>query len=160
MRAGPGFGVMLHAESRCVSKTHALATPSLRLIWVMSAAVPSESASTAKLWFWLVISITPDARFFTGWFPPWCPNAILETSAPTASESSWWPRQMPKIGTAPTSSAMLDTAPTTALGSPGPFERNTPSGLLATMSAAGVVEGTTSTDPSVAKWRRIVDLMP
>ena len=31
-------------------------TPSFRLTWVTSARPASESAATAKLWFWLVIS--------------------------------------------------------------------------------------------------------
>ena len=36
---------------------------------------------------------------------------------------------MPKTGTSPTSARTVSAAPTTAAGSPGPFERKTPSGL-------------------------------
>ena len=42
----------------------------------------SDSVSTAKLWFWLVISTLPVSRFFTGWLPPRCPNFILKVRAP------------------------------------------------------------------------------
>jgi hypothetical protein len=35
-----------------------------------STCSPSEEASTAKPWLWLVISTTPSARRSTGWFTP------------------------------------------------------------------------------------------
>ncbi len=35
------------------------------------------SGSTAKLWFWLVISTRPVPRCCTGWLPPWWPNGIF-----------------------------------------------------------------------------------
>ena len=57
----------------------------------------------------------------------------------------WWPRQMPNTGSLPSSPCTLSRAPSTAAGSPGPFERNTPSGSRASTSAAGVDAGTTST---------------
>ena len=48
-----------------------------------------------------------------------------------------------------------------AAGSPGPLERNTPSGLSATMSSAAVVAGTTVTlQPLAASSRRMLRLMP
>src|SRR2546422_1017580 len=50
---------------------------------------------------------------------------------------------MPKIGTSPMSAATLSRAYGTASGSPGPFERKTPSGLSAITSRAGVGAGTT-----------------
>ena len=40
-------------------------------------------------------------RFFTGWFTPRWPNFILNVRPPSASPSSWCPRQIPKIGTLP-----------------------------------------------------------
>ena len=46
-------------------------------------------------------------------------------------------------------------------GSPGPFDRNTPSGFIARMSSAEVVAGTTVTlQPSPASSRRMLRLMP
>lgn len=49
----------------------------------------------------------------------------------------------------------------TAAGSPGPFERNTPSGASASTSAAGVLAGTTVTRrPRSAGSRRMLRLMP
>ena len=54
----------------------------------------------------------------------------------------------------------MSVAPSTAAGSPGPFDRNTPSGFRARTSAAGVDAGTTSTGPSPDRWRRIVALDP
>ena len=57
--------------------------------------------------------------------------------------------------------ARSSAAPATAAGSPGPFERNTPSGSRARTSAAGVDAGTTSTwQPAPTRWRRIVRLIP
>ena len=61
--------------------------------------------------------------------------------------SIWWPRQMPKVGT-PLSmmSRMTGTAYSpVAAGSPGPFERKTPSGFSAMMSSAEVFAVTTVT---------------
>src|SRR6202021_1423650 len=46
-------------------------------------------------------------------------------------------------------------------GSPGPLDRNTPSGLSARMSSAEVLAGTTVTLQAwPASWRRILRLMP
>ena len=54
--------MVLHAErQRSPTTSSPSHTPSLRLTWVIRRLLPSaiESASTAKLWFWLVISIRP-----------------------------------------------------------------------------------------------------
>ena len=83
--------------------------------------------------------------------------------APTAMPSIWWPRQMPKVGMS-WSMMLLITGTAyspVAAGSPGPFDRNTPSGLSATMSSAAVVAGTTVTlQPLAASSRRMLRLMP
>ena len=65
---------------------------SYRLMWVSSAAPKSVSQrtassssivlapfgpSTAKPWFWLVISTIPVVRSLTGWLAPWWPNGSL-----------------------------------------------------------------------------------
>jgi hypothetical protein len=43
------------------------------------------SGSTAKPWFWLVISTWPlVSRSLTGWLAPWWPNFILSVRAPEA----------------------------------------------------------------------------
>jgi hypothetical protein len=65
----------------------------------------------------------------TGWFPPWCPNFILNVSPPNACPSTWWPMQMPNTGTLPRIALAFCTAYGTAEGSPGPFENKTPSGF-------------------------------
>src|SRR2546423_491706 len=61
-----------------------------------------------------------------------------------ASPSSWWPRQIPKIGNWPSDSVrIVSIAYPTAAGSPGPFDRNTPSGLRSRTCSAVVAAGTT-----------------
>ena len=48
-----------------------------------------------------------------------------------------------------------------AAGSPGPLDRNTPSGLRSRISSALVVAGTTVTlQPAVARQRRMLRLSP
>ena len=48
-----------------------------------------------------------------------------------------------------------------AAGSPGPFDRNTPSGLSASTSSAVAVAGTTVTlHPAVARQRRMLRFKP
>src|SRR5581483_1081823 len=64
----------------------------------------SPFASTAKPWFWTVTSTRPVATSCTGWFAPRCPKGSLNVSCPSASPRSWWPRQTPKSGTAPSRS--------------------------------------------------------
>ena len=70
---------------------------------------------------------------------------------------------MPNVGV-PESITFLMTGtaylPVSA-GSPGPFDRNTPSGFIARMSSAEVVAGTTVTlQPTPASSRRMLRLMP
>src|SRR5436190_1890782 len=48
---------------------------------------------------------------------------------------------MPNTGTSPRRPATVSAAPATAAGSPGPLDRNTPSGPRASTSAAGVDPG-------------------
>ena len=64
-----------------------------------AAGSPAAIAgSTAKPWFWLVITTRPVSRSFTGWLAPWWPNFIFSVFAPEARPMSWWPRQMPNTG--------------------------------------------------------------
>ncbi|MNR58615.1 hypothetical protein D3C85_1796570 [compost metagenome] len=58
----------------------------------------SDSMSTAKPWFWLVMLTRPVSRSLTGWLAPWWLLAILNVVAPEARAMIWWPRQMPKVG--------------------------------------------------------------
>ena len=99
-------------------------------------------------------------RWRTGWLPPWWPNGSLNVSAAErrrqelvaeadaehrhlAEQAARWRRRRSGTGA----------------GSPGPLDRNTPSGSRASTSAAGVDAGTTSTVASRAtRWRRIVRL--
>ena len=135
---------------------------SFRLVWLGRNPVPSsEPSSTTKPWFWLVISIRPEAWSRTGWLAPRWPNLSFHVSAPAASANSWWPRQMPKIGTLSSRPRMVSMAYVTAAGSPGPLLRNTPSGSSARISSADVVAGTTcGSRPNVTSERRMFRLIP
>ena len=79
-------------------------------------------------WFCAVISTRPVSRFMTGWLPPRWPNFSFSMAAPAALLIIWCPRQMPNTGTLPRSFSTWVYVPSTASGSPGPFDRNTPSG--------------------------------
>jgi len=87
---------------------------------------------------------------------PWWPKGSFTVSPPSARASSWCPRQIPKIGSLPTSVAMDVLRWWSAAGSPGPLERKTPSGSISSTSPAGVAAGTTVTVPSAESWRTIV----
>ena len=43
----------------------------------------------------------PVATSCTGWLAPRWPNLSLKVPAPNARPSTWWPRQMPRIGALP-----------------------------------------------------------
>ena len=62
-----------------------------------------------------------------GWFAPRWPKGSLKVSCPVARPSSWWPRQIPKTGVRPRRSRTTAVSSTSGSGSPGPFERTTPS---------------------------------
>src|SRR5262249_56174785 len=69
---------------------------------------------------------------------------------------------MPKTGTAAASTPRTaSTAYPAAAGSPGPLEKNTPSGPVARISSAVLVAGTTRTrQPRCAIDRGVAALMP
>ena len=69
---------------------------------------------------------------------------------------------MPKSGVPESMIAFADSiAYVQASGSPGPFERKTPSGRRASASFAVVVAGTTRTSqPDAARRRRMFRLIP
>src|SRR5579871_1181353 len=79
-----------------------------------------------------------------------------------ARDRIWLPKQMPKIGTPASSTPRIAaTAYPAAAGSPGPLEKNTPSGLTARISLAEEVAGSTRTSmPRCAMLRGVADLMP
>src|SRR5882672_4769236 len=118
----------------------------------------NDLGSTAKPWFWEVISILPEARSLTGWLPPRWPNFNLKVFPPRAWPRIWWPRQIPKIGRPVWIRSRTDcTAYPRAAGSPGPLERKMPAGLYLTASAAEVVAGTTWTwKPCWRKRRKML----
>src|SRR5437773_10031815 len=88
-------------HSRCRRPSQVV---SLRFVWVGSQpSRDTDSGPTAKPWFCAVISTLPVARSFTGWLAPWWPNGSLYVRPPAARPRIWWPRQMPKIGTRPSS---------------------------------------------------------
>ena len=62
----------------CASSTSMPSTvPSFRFTWETRALWPSERSSTAKPWFWEVMSTLPVRRSCTGWFAPRWPNFSL-----------------------------------------------------------------------------------
>ena len=70
---------------------------------------------------------------------------------------------MPKVGTFRSSSVRITGTAYSpvAAGSPGPFERKTPSGLSASTSSAVAVAGTTVTlQPARARRRRMLRFTP
>ena len=70
---------------------------------------------------------------------------------------------MPKVGTRSSSSRRITGTAYSpvAAGSPGPFERKTPSGASAMTSSALAVAGTTVTlQPAFARSRRMLRLTP
>ena len=75
--------------------------PSLSETWLISAPSPG---STAKPWFCAVTSTRFEPVTRTGWFAPRWPNGSLNVRRPSASATSWCPRQMPKSGARPSSS--------------------------------------------------------
>src|SRR5207247_1205574 len=69
---------------------------------------------------------------------PRCPNFNLNVFPPKARARSWCPRQMPRRGTRPASSRLVWTEVATMsgwAGSPGPFDRMTPSGFRERISS-------------------------
>ena len=86
---GPASGWYCTLKAGAPSTRIPSHTPSFRLTWVSSARPASESAATAKLWFWLVISTRPLESCWTGWLPPWWPKGSFTVSAPMARASNW-----------------------------------------------------------------------
>ena len=106
-------------------------------MWVTSILLGIFSCGTQKPWFWLVISTTPFFKFFTGWLAPRWPWNIFVVLNPAAIESNWCPMQIPKIGILFSKIFLMTGAAycEVANGSPGPFDKNTPSGLCFKISA-------------------------
>ena len=50
-----------------------------------------SGGSTAKPWFWVVISILPVCSLRTGWLAPRWPNLSLNVLPPNAWPRIWWP---------------------------------------------------------------------
>ena len=105
MRAGGGLGVELQGLEAVARRPSTV--PSLSETWLTSAGSPG---ATAKPWFCAVTStrFVPVTR--TGWFAPRWPNGSLNVSRPSASPTSWWPRQMPKRDAPEEAAHRLDQA--------------------------------------------------
>ena len=108
-----------------------------------SPRAPSPG-STAKPWFWAVTSTRREPVTRTGWFAPRCPNGSLNVRRPSASPTSWWPRQMPKSGVRPSRSRTVCTGPSSWAGSPGPLPTSTADGSSSSTASASHVPGTTT----------------
>ena len=102
---------------------------SFRFRWVILISLDKLLSITAKPWFWLVISTVLVSKFLTGWLHPRCPNLSLKVFAPNERASIWWPKQIPNIGFIPRRDLTVLIAYMHADGSPGPFDKNIPSGL-------------------------------
>ena len=118
---------------------------SFRLMWVGITFFGKLSSSTANPWFWLVISMVLFPIFLTGWFIPRWPNFSLKVFAPNAIAKIWWPKQIPNIGFFPSICFTVSIPYLTAAGSPGPFDKNTPSGSNDKISFAVAIAGKTVT---------------
>src|SRR6185369_3445100 len=161
---GPGLasGWYWQASTGSFRCTRPSSVPSLPLTCVTSNS-PSGSVtlSTMNPWFWLVTSTTPVRRSITGWLMPRWPNFNFRVLAPNASPSSWWPRQMPNVGSLSATSRAERIAKSSGSGSPGPFESSTPAGSSARISLAGVRAGNTRTrNPCARSRRRMLYLTP
>ncbi len=93
--------------------------------------------------------------------PRW-PKRSLYVPKPRARPRIWLPKQMPKNGTfAARTARSVSTACVADDGSPGPFEKKTPSGFIARISSAVMDDGTTLTlTPRRASNSGVIDLMP
>ena len=97
--------------------------PSLSETWLTSAASPG---ATAKPWFWAVTSTRLEPRDADGVVGAAVAERQLERLAGRArARASWWPRQMPKSGTCPSSSRTVSIGPSSCAGSPGPLPIST-----------------------------------
>ena len=143
-------------------------TPSLAQVWLTSAAPngvsnPSPaSPSSAKPWFCAVTATRPVAWSITGTLMPRCPNTILYVERPSARPRIWLPKQMPNSGIpAPSTSRVTPTMWSAVAGSPGPLDRNTPSGFRSAICSKVAVDGSTWLRmPRRAKLRGVLVLMP
>ena len=89
----------------------------------------------------------------TGSLPPWWPYGSFSIWPPAGMEMTWLPRQMPKTGSLPRQARTASTTGGTLTGSPGPLEKNTPSGFISRTFSAGVSHGTTVTSQPAAERR-------
>ena len=144
--AGAGLGVVLHAEGGHVGAAEALDHAVVEVHVGDLDAAPSESAATAKLWFWLVISTAAGGQAADRVVAAVVAERQLVGGAAEGrgqelvAEADAEDRHL-----AEQAADGLGRAWSTAAGSPGPLERNTPSGSRASTSSAVVQAGTTST---------------
>ncbi len=133
MRAGGGFGVVLHAE--CVQVLHPQPFDhAIVQVHVRDFDVGGQAVGLHRKAVVVAADLNCAIALSTGWLPPRWPNFILYVWPPSARPRIWWPRQMPNTGTLPSSARVLSMAYVQAAGSPGPFDRNTPSGCIASTS--------------------------
>src|SRR6266480_4429894 len=156
--SGPGAASGWNCTVANPSPAKPSTVPSLSETCVTST---SPESATAKPWFWTVTSTRPLRSSRTGWLAPRCPNGSLNVSSPSASPSSWWPRQMPKSGTWPSSSRTVSIGPSSTAGSPGPFETSTARGSVSRTASSSHEPGTTTTSsPHSARRRGIERFVP
>ena len=108
------------------------------------------------------MKVRPLAKSVTGWLAPRWPYFSLVVLAPAARADSWWPRQMPKVGT-PSAKIprRFSMASTGSAGSPGPLDSMMPSGFKAATCSAVEKAGITVTlQPRRVRQRTMFRLQP
>ena len=168
VRAGRRLGVVLHREGRDVEAAQplddAVVEPDVADLdpAEVGGTAASSGASTAKPWLCAVTSTRPVARSSTGWLMPRWPYPSLYVPSPSARPSSWLPKQIPKNGRPRREHRpqQVDRAGRAA-GSPGPLEKNTPSGCDGEHVASVADAGSTCTSmPRSAIRRGVIALIP
>ena len=156
--------MVLHAETgRSVQ-----ASPSFDAVeqgqWVTCTPSGSVAASTAKPWFWLVISTSAGGEVLHRLVGAAMAAIQLVGLAAQrqrqqlvaeadAEQRHAWHRARP--------GSRGPRTPPVAAGSPGPLDRKTPSGWWRRMSSAVAVAGTTVTrQPAEARQRRMLRFAP
>ena len=151
VRARVGLGVVLDAERRSPVTCSPSHTPSLRLTWVIVAASPSESALDGEV---VVLARDLDAvgqQVLDRVVPAVVAERQLDGARPDRRPSNWWPRQIPKIGTLPSSRGSSRRRTATSPDRRAVRQEHAVGLAGEDVAAASVSARTTSTAPSRAR---------
>ena len=153
VRAGTGLGVKLHgADGQRRVSCEPLHGAVVERAWVIRPGPKSRVESRSDLGRANGEAVVlgghqhpAGVQLEHGWLAPRWPNRSLNVSRPSACPSSWWPRQIPNSGTAPTDRAHLDTQPGVPPGRPGRSRARSRRAAVASTWVAGVSHGNTVT---------------